>query len=543
MDDALKTSLAAAAAAGFGAQQLLTRIHEVNTPGFLLSVFLGELALTSYLVHFAAVASPAVHFFLLNTVFFTTLTAVTAFSRLYLSPLAAFPGPRLAALSKLYEAYLNYHGRLALTVRELHRTHGDVVRMGPSELSICNVDAVQLLGRQKWDSRGPLYMFYTTLEVLNLLCVRERGVHRMWRGIWDQAFSSKALEAYAQRVELHVDRFIGVLAGAGARTIDVVPTVANMAFDIMADLGFGRDYGMQAGTGDASYMGFMHSYMRTMAILGSLRNLAQLVPFVPSDAATRTFRAKGEKMLTERLTLGNERRDVFSHLLAADVESGMRLSRRELASNAQLVIVAGSDTTSSVLANALRELALQPRVQEKLFDEIKSAVPPGSPLDVAATKSLPLLAAVVDETLRLWNPVPSGAQMMTGEHPVLLKLDGGARTVTIPPRTAVRIPHLALMTDERYFPDGERWWPERWLAGPDGVADQRAFIPFSYGPHVCVGKQLALAEMRLAVARTVRGFRLEMDDAQEQGEWWRAWSDFFTVKLGSAGMKFIKREE
>lgn len=205
----------------------------------------------------------------------------------------------------------------------------------------------------------------------------------------------------------------------------------------MADLGFGQDFGMQDGKGDPSYMGFIHKYARVTAILGSLRNLCELVPYIPDDPGTKEFRRKGRKMLADRIAMGKSRRDLFSHLLNEDVDSGVQFTYTQLAANSQLMIVAGADTSSTVIACILRELALAPEMQQKLYDELYTV---GEPLNVANTRKLPYLQAVIDEGLRLWNPVPSGTQVVTGPEPVSV---GGH---VIPARTAVRVQHLSIMT-------------------------------------------------------------------------------------------------
>lgn len=119
-------------------------------------------------------------------------------------------------------------------------------------------------------------------------------------------------------------------------------------------------------------------------------------------------------MLSEWLVLGKTRTDIFTHLLGEDTDSGTKFTPSELAANGQFVIVAGADTTLSVIANALRELALNPNIgQEKLYVELAAAAveQPVGDLNVQSTKGLGYLQAVVDETLRLWNPIPAGVQI------------------------------------------------------------------------------------------------------------------------------------
>ncbi|KAI5788576.1 cytochrome P450, partial [Pyronema domesticum] len=358
--------------------------------------------------------------------------------------------------------------------------------------------------------------------------------------IWEQAFKTNAVKEYSPRVELHVDRFIENLKATEGKPFDCVPVICNMTFDIMADLGFGKDYGMQLGIGDPSYMGYMHKYMRIIAMTGALPTLSDLVPLLPQHADTKAFQKKGRVMMEERISLGKNRQDIFNHLLSADSESGRKLSHSELDSNAQLIIIAGADTTSSVLSNLFRELALNPEIQERLYQEIMDAKirNGGTKFDCENTKSLPYLQAVIDESLRLWPPVPAGAQAQTGPS--------GATVAGryIPPFTGVRVHHLSMLTDERYFPQGSRFWPERWLGEnrQEGVKDIRAFVPFSYGPHVCIGKHLAYNEMRLAVARTVEGFKVTLGEGFCEERYRDEWRDYFTVMIGGIEMVFRPRD-
>ena len=82
-----------------------------------------------------------------------------------------------------------------------------------------------------------------------------------------------------------------------------------------------------------------------------------------------------------------------------------------------------------------------------------------------------------------------------------------------------------------FFPHPEGFWPERWLraAGRDGSAapakgaaggfvhNEQAFIPFSYGPMNCVGKNLALHEIRTVVCALVQRFRVRWAGAGREG--------------------------
>jgi cytochrome P450 len=210
-----------------------------------------------------------------------------------------------------------------------------------------------------------------------------------------------------------------------------------------------------------------------------MRNFCDLAPYLPRPKDKTGFALRAKEMYERRLAMGKTREDVFAHLMGESGEEGdgdgYRFSPIELSLNTRLLIIAGADTTAGVLINVFRELARSPMLQQKLFEEVAVAAKTFGTLDCHNTaKNLPLLQAVIDETCRRWNPVPGGASYQTGP--------AGATVAGrfIPPNTAIRISHLAMMTDARYFPDGERFWPERWTEHrEEGVKDVRAFVPFS----------------------------------------------------------------
>ena len=126
----------------------------------------------------------------------------------------------------------------------------------------------------------------------------------------------------------------------------------------------------------------------------------------------------------------------------------------------------------------------------------------------------------------------------------------------IPPGTAINIPAYALHRCASYFsPNPETFWPERWLKQSpesltmsgdtdshaiDGhsehvtsfVTNGSAFIPFSFGPANCVGKNLAMVEMRIVVATLVTRFDLHISHEYNPMDWHKDQEDFFALKNG-----------
>jgi cytochrome P450 len=88
--------------------------------------------------------------------------------------------------------------------------------------------------------------------------------------------------------------------------------------------------------------------MSALAVAGSLRTLCDLSPIIPKDRQTLEFRKKSVMFLDDRIAKGKNRQDIFTHLLGEDVVTGRRLTKAELNSNAQLLIIAGAGVTDSI---------------------------------------------------------------------------------------------------------------------------------------------------------------------------------------------------
>jgi cytochrome P450 len=229
--------------------------------------------------------------------------------------------------------------------------------------------------------------------------------------------------------------------------------------------------------------------------------------------------AYSRAQLAERTKLGEEsdRRDFFYHLLKArDPETGLGFSTPELWGESNLLIIAGSDTTSTAMAATLFYLVRNERALAKVTEEVRGKF--GDVEEIVAGQELNscgYLRACIDEAMRM---SPSVGGLLPRE---VLK---GGITVDghfIPEGTVVGTPHYAVHHVEEYYPRPFDFVPERWIAGTtwpspaktdsatptaavseDDVARaQYAFCPFSIGPRGCIGKGLAYLEMTTTLAR------------------------------------------
>lgn len=181
MDRGVLTATATAAAAHY----FIAPIHEVSTVKAVQAFFTADTVLFAVILTSSQQLTHSLaRFSILNLIFLLVFISLTLVRRLYFSPLSCFPGPRLAVLSNIYLANECRAGRASRTVSELHRKYNsDFVRIGPSELSIRNVEAVEAIFRGKYP-RGTFYEVGALNKELNLNTQRDYQLHTPWRRIW-----------------------------------------------------------------------------------------------------------------------------------------------------------------------------------------------------------------------------------------------------------------------------------------------------------------------------------------------------------------------
>jgi cytochrome P450 len=114
-----------------------------------------------------------------------------------------------------------------------------------------------------------------------------------------------------------------------------------------------------------------------------------------------------DKRIAKRLELKTGRPDFVEAMATAKPDDGRMLTRDEMASNGRVLVLGGSETTATALAAATYFLAKHPDVQRKLADEVRSIFTLESEIDMFSAHKLQYMLAVLDESMRLFPPVPS----------------------------------------------------------------------------------------------------------------------------------------
>ena len=231
----------------------------------------------------------------------------------------------------------------------------------------------------------------------------------------------------------------------------------------------------------------------------------------------------------------------MSYLLDVDQTTSMgneEISKLWLTGDSRLVIVAGSDTTAATMTHIFYRLCKQPEHIAKLRAELDPLVENQqiSTFNVGAVEKCEHLNGVINEGLRLFPPVPSGVLRVTPADG--LKVGDNY----VPPDVTIGIPMYTVNRSEKVCERPEEFIPERWYSKPELVKNARAFAPFSLGPYGCIGKGLALMELRTIVTLLVTQFDVRFAEGEDGRAFIEESKDMFTIALADLNLKFTPRK-
>ncbi|KAA1467276.1 cytochrome P450 [Dentipellis sp. KUC8613] len=544
------------------ATHLIFKTHEPTSPLPVLLALLLVPPLPAYALH-----APLLPSYTLYPFFLALSIALYRLSPWH--PLAAIPGPPLARLTKFWAMYITHTGAQHRTYRALHARYGPLVRVGPNELSAAAPDAVVSVLGATGLPKGRYYAArqdpHAPANLITLSGDRHARRRRRWNAGMGASASAEYLPVLVRRAQALVRRIGDAIdegkkveggEGWGAK-VDVAAWIRYFSFDFTGDMAFGGGFEMLRDGGDKE--GLTHLFdsgARTLSHVSHIPWIAQTLRRIPGATATvLKMRAFGLRCATKRIERGAEVKDLWYHLSDEAGTFPPKPPLAEVIADGALVILAGSDTTTTVLSVLMYLLLTHPAAHARLRAEVDGArETEEGVLDAEHLEQLPFLNACLNEAMRLHPAVPVGGPRRVPD-------DGPSRVIAgqvVPPGTEIYVPPYCLHRDPQNFaPHTDDFWPERWIladaeasgaSAPGTTADAKliahdkaAFIPFSYGPQNCAGKPLAWLEMRLVAAMLVRAFDMRM--VRESERWTEGLRDYFILERGPLVVRMERRAQ
>ncbi|XP_044255032.1 cytochrome P450 6A1-like [Tribolium madens] len=313
-------------------------------------------------------------------------------------------------------------------------------------------------------------------------------------------------------------------------SVDIKDVFGRFTTDIIASVAFGLECNSLENP-DAEF----RRYGRRVFEIGFFDRIKTLLTFAIPHPVLRFFRFKFNKSDVEFFFIkaisetvnyreaNNIYRKDFMHLLlqlknhgsvtddeniTSDKDNETKaLTLNELAAQAFVFFLAGFETSSTAMTWALYELAMNQEIQQKLRHEINDVLNKhNNKLTYEAMMDMPYMEKVIHETLRKYPPIPVLTRKCTKDYTIpntSIQLNRGV---------SVSIPVLALHNDPEYYPNPEKFDPDRF--SEDNVKARHGFtwLPFGEGPRICIGLRFGLLQSKVGLTAILKHYEIKLSN-------------------------------
>ena len=391
------------------------------------------------------------------------------------------------------------------TFAAIHRVgHTVVIHIGRRPVIMTSEPAFihEVLVEQAYDFiKGYNYQFLKRLLGLGLV-TSEGDLHKRQRKLAAPALTPKRIAGYADTMAAFADR--AQAAWKDGETIDVSAAMTDLTLEVVAKTLFDTSMRDDARVIDESFRAGSAWVMDESDRIFHLPFSLPLPRILRMKAAMRRLNDVVGRLIAERRASG-DKGDILSMLLAAkDDTDGSTMSDEQIRDEAITMIFAGHETTANGLAWTFHLLAQHPEILARLRAEVDGALGGRLPA-LADLPRLPYALQVFKESMRLFPPVPMIVRR--ARRPVEVtgyKLDE---------MQGVAVNIWALHRRPDFFPDPERFDPDRFSTENEKKLPRHAYLPFATGPRVCIGNHFALMEGQILLAHLVQ--RVDFQPAAE----------------------------
>ncbi|EPE27485.1 Cytochrome P450 [Glarea lozoyensis ATCC 20868] len=433
----------------------------------------------------------------------------------YFHPLSNVPNAHFTTpLSRAWLLVQKYRGCENHARHAAHKRLGPIIRLGPHELSINSIEGVQTVYNNSSFERTEWFLnAFRGREAPFMVCMLRTKEHgsrkRMMASIYMKTYIQNSPVIKSLVIDVFQKSFRNELAkwAVDALTVDVM-----QAFQpCVTDFTTGWLFGIKARTDWLHNKSEANTFYRNFERSGA-------------DDAQQNLRQWSNEMCQKSLKTADAKNDICQDggathkaSVCSELHTHLRKTENPEATATFLKdemldhVIANQIATAIVLTYVTYSLSLNPLWQTKLRSELNNLSTPQnekfpSPRDL---DSLPILDAIITETLRLYSPNPGP---WPRHHPTSsCQINGG---YTIPARTTISASSYTLHRNDSVFPDPEEWKPERWL---EASTEQRAgmmkwFWAFGSGTRMCIGSNLALLSLKAVVKVIYSEFETEIVD-------------------------------
>jgi cytochrome P450 len=398
--------------------------------------------------------------------------------------------PFIGSMRNFTHDQLGFFERLA--------AEGDICgfHMGPITMILLNkaeyVQSVMVEYAYDYFSKSRISRRFTHRDALFF----SRGdTHRQRRKVMAPMFQPRHITHYADIIVQYAEKH--AQAWKDNETIDLKEQMADLTMSIIVKVLFDVDNPQQVSELLRAFIvGYKHTARRTRSFIAVPENwpttynrrVQEAKSFLDQSIDTMILERRGDQPDAPQIS---DRLDMLSVLSDTCDEDGNRVSSLRIIDEFVALIGAGYETTMAALSWTWYFLCENPEIYQKAQQEVQQALQ-GRPATLGDLPQLPLCLQIFKEAMRIYPPVP----FILREALEDVVIDG----YRIPKGASLLLSPYTMHRKVEYFPDPERFNPERFSAENEKQQPRNAYLPFGAGPQICIGNHFVLMMGQLLVA-------------------------------------------
>ncbi|KAK2607306.1 hypothetical protein N8I77_005990 [Diaporthe amygdali] len=423
----------------------------------------------------------------------------------FFHPLAKVPGPKLAAITRLWFFATDFSGDSSARVLKWHEAYGPVIRVAPNELSIFDIDAYlsELYAQNTKFTKAPYFYDAFNNPEGTVFTQLDKATHSAEKRLMSHAFSRRNIVGMQHQLYEHLHKWIDNLR-AHARAQKPIP-LSRAAQCLTLDNASFFSYGSTEGALDSEdfhneLLEQFEAFPKLVALFQFFPVLQFLVNILQRFSTSSSSAARGSTIGWDRFISQKGRGEtngmiLFESMLERARKNNVHIDRDRGIANGSLMLVA--------VTTGVYQLTKQPGLWLELKRQLRAAIPEdNTEPDVTELEKVPLMEAVAKESLRVGCPI-------RGRNPRVVPAGGMVcGVVRIPEGTTVFSPQWYYCRDPSVYYEPELFEPKRWLVDDANAlhAMNRNLVVFSNGSRNCIGQNLAIIELKLALSQVVLNF-------------------------------------
>ena len=359
------------------------------------------------------------------------------------------------------------------------------------------------------------------------ILVNDEDVHSVNRKMIAPAFHYAKLQSMVTIMVERTETAIAALTASLPCTIELHDFFLKLTFDILLACAFGTSLHILPHAAQTIHDAFhitLPAMQKRQLTLVEYVPLLRHLPILGKPAIDKG-KAEIERIVIQMIQQrrhgqshsqcqGDDLLDILLH--ARHPETGAGFDDEQIRSDAVTFVLAGHETTSSLMTWVMRDLTLRPQLWQQCRDEVER-VTAGGPLLAHHLAQLTLIDACIHETFRLLPPLPGNSIQAVQDHWLDPQVDG-KKPIFIPKGLNLGTDIYGLHTSKELWGETALQYDEqRWVKGSERYWKPRhavAFNGFSVGSRNCIGSNFALMEAKVMTALIVRSVGMEVVGGQ-----------------------------